>query len=42
MTQEKLPHRKELCLQSVSGAKAPDFTVLAILNFFVESIAIGT
>ena len=25
MTQEKLPHRKELCLQSVRGACAPLF-----------------
>ena len=30
------------CVIKMSGAKAPDFTVLAILNFFVESIAIGT
>ena len=30
MTQEKLPHRKELCLQSEAGADAPAF--LTVIN----------
>ena len=37
MTQEKLPHRKELCLQSESGAFAPDILITQKTNIYIQN-----